>query len=326
MTIVITSGEPAGIGPDIILKAAASNALPCVVLGDIDLFSMRACMLGLDIQVLPFLEKAFVPKQGRLYVQHLPVRQAVVPGLASAANADYVLAQLDAAVIGCMSGHYFAMVTAPVAKSIICEAGYCFSGHTDYIAQLTQTSHLVVMMLACEQMRVALVTTHIPLKEVSSAITPLRLEQTILTLQSDLKRFFGIEQPKIMVAGLNPHAGENGYLGREEIDVIAPVLAQFDHQHVIGPMAADTMFSIDNCKQVDAFVAMYHDQGLAVLKYAGFGNAANISLGLPIIRTSVDHGTAFSLAGTLSGSEGSLLYAIQQAKMMHECSTRDAMV
>lgn len=325
MTIVITSGEPAGIGPDIILKAAASHALPCVVLGDIDLFSTRTRQHGLEIQVLPFIEKNFIPKQGRLYVQHLPLQQAVIAGKPNVANADYILAQLDAAVIGCMSGHYSAMVTAPVTKSIICDAGHCFTGHTEYIAQLTQTQH-VVMMLACEQMRVALVTTHLPLKDVSSAITPIRVEQTILTLLGDLKRFFGIEQPKIMVAGLNPHAGENGYLGREEIDVIAPVLGQFDRKSVIGPMAADTMFSIDNCKQVDAFVAMYHDQGLAVLKYAGFGNAANISLGLPIIRTSVDHGTAFSLAGTLKASEGSLVYAIQQAKMMHECSTRGAMV
>ncbi len=227
--------------------------------------------------------------------------------------------------MGCLNGYYSAMVTAPVAKSVICDAGHFFSGHTEYIANLTQTKQ-VVMMLACEQMRVALVTTHLPLKDVSEAITPHRLEQTILTVRASLQNQFGILSPKIMVAGLNPHAGEGGYLGREEIDVIAPVLSQFNPLDVIGPMAADTMFSQENCREVDAFITMYHDQGLSVLKYAGFGKAANISLGLPIIRTSVDHGTAFSLAGTLNACDRSFRHAIKQARMIAQCSKRGSMV
>mgnify|MGYP006075022289 CR=1 FL=1 len=315
MTIVITSGEPAGIGPDIILKAASKQALPCVVLGDIDLFRQRVVKLNLSVKIKPFNGQKFAQEVGSLFIQHIPLKKSVIAGQPDKANAEYILAQLDAAVMGCMNKHYLAMVTAPVCKSIICEAGHFFTGHTEYIANLTQTKQ-VVMLLACQSMRVALVTTHLPLADVPKAITPHRVEQTILTLRAALQNQFGIASPKIMVAGLNPHAGENGYLGREEIDVIAPVLAQFNPNEVIGPMAADTMFTQGNCQKVDAFVAMYHDQGLSVLKYAGFGQAANISLGLPIIRTSVDHGTAFSMAGTTKACEGSLLYAIEQAENM----------
>jgi len=230
-------------------------------------------------------------------------------------NAEYVLAQLDAAVAGCLTHNYSAMVTAPINKAMVCQAGYEFSGHTDYIAELTQTKN-VVMMLACEKMRVALVTTHLPLADVPAAITPLKVEQTIITVKAALQNQFGLASPRLMVAGLNPHAGEGGYMGTEEIDVITPVLARFDSRQVIGPVAADTMFSVENCQTVDAFIAMYHDQGLAVLKYAGFGNAANISLGLPIIRTSVDHGTAYNIAGTGKASTGSLRYALSQAVYM----------
>lgn len=325
VAIVITSGEPAGIGPDIIIKAASIQPLTAVVLGDIDFFSKRVALLGVDVRIVPYNGEILLPEIGVVYMLHIPLKQAAVPGTPHPANAEYILAQLDAAVQGCVKGYYSAMVTAPVAKSVICEAGHFFAGHTEYIAELTQTKQ-VVMMLACQKMRVALVTTHLPLKDVSKAITPHRLEQTILTVQASLQNHFGITSPKIMVAGLNPHAGENGYLGREEIDVIQPVLSQFSSGAVIGPMAADTMFSQENCKEIDAFIAMYHDQGLSVLKYAGFGQAANISLGLPIIRTSVDHGTAFSLAGTLKANEASLCYALKQAEMMSNCSIRGSMV
>lgn len=325
VTIVITSGEPAGIGPDIILKAASRKVLSAVVLGDVDFLSRRAALLGVDVRIEVFDGSALLPEVGVVYVQHIPLKQEVIPGTPHPENAEYILAQLDAAVQGCMNGYYSAMVTAPVAKSVICEGGYFFLGHTEYIAELTQTKQ-VVMMLACQEMRVALVTTHLPLKDVAKAITRYRLEQTILTVRASLQNQFGIKSPKIMIAGLNPHAGEHGYLGREEIDVMTPVLSQFNSEKVIGPVAADTMFSQENCKEIDAFIAMYHDQGLSVLKYAGFGQAANISLGLPIIRTSVDHGTAFSLAGTLKVDDESLCYAIKQADMMIKCSIRSSMV
>lgn len=315
MTIVITSGEPAGIGPDIILKAALNKALPGVVLGDLNLFKERAALLNYPIKIEAFEGQELPLGAGNIVVRHIPLAKNVLPGLPNRANAEYILAQLDAAVAGCLSKNYSAMVTAPVCKSIICEAGHSFTGHTEYIANLTNTKH-VVMMLACKEMRVALVTTHLPLSEVSKAITKSSVEQTVSVLRHALKNQFLIKKPKIMVAGLNPHAGEDGYLGREEIEVISPALSNFDESEVIGPMAADTMFSKDNCLKADAFVAMYHDQGLAVLKYAGFGLAANISLGLPIIRTSVDHGTAFSLAGTGNISEGSFLYALEQARLM----------
>ncbi len=314
MTIVITSGEPAGIGPDVILQAAAKNTLAAVVLGDIDLFRERAKLLNLSLNIESYYGQELPSTSGHLLVHHLPLRQKIEPGIASLSNAEYILAQLEHSVNGCLNNTYSAMVTAPVNKEIINEAGFNFSGHTEYIANLTQTKH-VVMMLACQQMRVALVTTHLPLSEVSKAITPVKLEQTILTVRAALQNQFGIESPLIMVAGLNPHAGEGGYLGTEEIEIIAPVLARFNPAEVIGPMAADTMFTHDNCQKADAFIAMYHDQGLAVLKYAGFGQSVNITLGLPIIRTSVDHGTAFDLAGTGKASEDSLVYAIEQAQL-----------
>lgn len=316
MTLIITSGEPAGIGPDILLKAACKKALPGIVLGDVALFKQRARLLNLDVSIQAYHESApFKPEKNQLYVKHLPLRESVQPGYPNKANAEYILAQLDMAVSGCLSQHYSGMVTAPVCKSIICDAGYLFSGHTEYIAHLTKTKH-VVMMLACQKMRVALVTTHLPLSKVPSNITPLAVEQTLLIVKAALQKSFGIDSPKIMVAGLNPHAGENGYLGREEIEVIQPVISAFNSKSIIGPVAADTMFSQRNCQEMDAFIAMYHDQGLSVLKYAGFGCSANISLGLPIIRTSVDHGTAFSLAGTGSADEGSLIYAVEQAELM----------
>jgi len=313
MTIVITSGEPAGIGPDVILQAACKQTLAAVVLGDVDLFQERAALLNLSLTIESYYGQELPTNKGHLLVKHLPLRKKVEPGVASLSNAEYIMSQLDHAVNGCLNNTYSAMVTAPVNKAIISEAGVAFSGHTEYIAKLTHTKH-VVMMLACKEMRVALVTTHLPLSEVPKSITPIKLEQTILTVRAALQNQFGIRSPIIMVAGLNPHAGEGGYLGSEEIEIIAPVLARFNPSEVIGPMAADTMYSHENCQKADAFIAMYHDQGLAVLKYAGFGRSVNITLGLPIIRTSVDHGTAFDLAGTGKSSEDSLLYAIEQAQ------------
>lgn len=317
MSVVITSGDPAGIGIDIILKLASHRPLTAVVLGDIDVFKARAALLNLPLQIEAFEGQQLPLTPGTVVVQHLAVSQPVTVGTPSPENAEYILSLLDAAVAGCVTQNYSAMVTAPVCKATICQAGHAFNGHTDYIAKLTQTSH-VVMMLACHKMRVALVTTHLPLKEVPTAITPLKIEQTILTVRAALQQQFGIETPKVMVAGLNPHAGENGYLGREEIEIIQPTLAQFNANEVVGPVAADTMFSPKNCQNIDAFIAMYHDQGLAVLKYAGFGDAVNITLGLPIIRTSVDHGTAFSLAGSGKANDGSLAYALKQAQLMSQ--------
>ena len=315
MTTVVTSGEPAGIGPDILLKLASQGQLGALVLGDINVFTERAKILNIDISVQEYQGGAIQPQNGRIIIQHIKAKRAVVAGQPDPENAEYVLSQIDAAVAGCLTKNYSSMVTAPVCKATICESGMPFSGHTEYIAALTNTSH-VVMMLACEQMRVALVTTHLPLSQVPSSITDSKIKLTIQTVLDALKYQFGLSTPKIMVAGLNPHAGEGGYLGREEIDIIQPALQNFDARMVQGPFAADTMFSSTNVGRTDAFVAMYHDQGLAVLKYAGFGKAVNITLGLPIIRTSVDHGTAFSLAGTGMANPSSLLYAIEQASHM----------
>ncbi len=317
MTLVITSGDPSGIGPDVILQMAMSRSVPAIVLGDIDVFRARAELLNLPVELLDYQGGDIPYDKGILTIQHLPVAQPVQIGQSQPDNAEYILSQLDAAISGCLTMNYSGMVTAPVNKAVINQAGHDFSGHTGYIAALCQTDD-VVMMLACQAMRVALVTTHIPLAKVPEAITPQKLKRTIAIVQAALQEQFGIDEPRLMIAGLNPHAGEQGYLGSEEIDVIEPVIAQFDDSRISGPYAADTMFSHDNCQTADAFVAMYHDQGLAVLKYAGFGEAANITLGLPIIRTSVDHGTAYDLAGTGRATAGSLIYAFEEAMKMSQ--------
>ena len=303
--IAITSGEPAGIGPDVCLQLGQRDwPATLVVLGDRDLFAQRAQQLGVDV-AQAFRQVTF---------HHLALRVPTIPGQCTAANAPYVLDLLDTALGGCTRGDFAAMVTAPVHKGIINEAGIAFTGHTEYLADRTGTPR-VVMMLAGHGLRVALATTHLALKDVPAAITAAELEATLRIVQRDLQRKFGIVNPRILVAGLNPHAGEGGHMGREEIDVIAPVIARLNDEgfNLIGPLPADTMFTPKVLAGSDAQLAMYHDQGLAVLKYAAFDEGINVTLGLPIIRTSVDHGTAFDLAGTGRASPTSLFAAIDAA-------------
>ncbi len=314
--LIVTSGEPAGIGPDLCLQIAQRD-WPCelIIAADADLLQERAHQLQLPVRIernghLP--QMPAIP--GTLRVLHHPVTSPVQAGRLDVANARYVLGLLDLAVDGCLRGDFDAMVTAPVQKSIINDAGIAFSGHTEYLAERTGAA-LPVMMLACPSLRVALATTHLPLSAVSAAITPALLEQVLRILDHDLRSRFHLSAPRILVCGLNPHAGEGGHLGHEEIDVIAPVLdiLRRDGMQLIGPVPADTAFTPHQLQQADAVLAMYHDQGLPVLKYAGFGDAVNVTLGLPIVRTSVDHGTALALAGTGKADSGSLAAAIAMA-------------
>jgi len=317
--IVLTPGEPAGIGPDLCIQIAQQD-LPCevVVVGSEALLAERAERLGLPIRLKRF-DGASTPaphRRGELSVLPVELIEPAQCGHLNPANSPYVLKTLNKAVKGCIDGLFDAMVTGPVHKGVINDAGQAFTGHTEYIAGITGGNP--VMMLATPGLRVALVTTHLPLADVSRAITHSRLRQVICVLEHDLRCRFGIERPKILVCGLNPHAGENGYLGREEIDVIEPVLDNLRRQgmNLHGPLPADTLFTPKYLLDADAVLAMYHDQGLPVLKHMGFGQAVNITLGLPIIRTSVDHGTALDLAGTGKAETGSLFYALQTAAQM----------
>ena len=282
--------------------------------------------MGLNIQLITVTPAAW-PQQpapaGSLYVWDTALAAAVVPGELNKANAAYVLHTLTRAGQGCLDGHFAGMITAPVHKGVINEAGIAFSGHTEFLAELTHTEQ-VVMMLATHGLRVALVTTHLPLKDVAAAITPERLSRVTRILAHDLRTKFGIAQPRILVCGLNPHAGEGGHLGREEIEVIEPALQQLRGEGIdlIGPLPADTLFTPKHLEHCDAVLAMYHDQGLPVLKYEGFGAAVNVTLGLPIIRTSVDHGTALDLAGSGRIDSGSLQVALQTAYQMAAASER----
>lgn len=312
--IALTAGEPAGIGPDLCI-ALSHQALPCrlTVLGDVDVLRARAHQLGIAVNCIT--GDTIPPHQtGALHVQHLPVAAPVAAGSLDARNSAHVLALLDAAAAGCMTGRYQAMITAPVHKGIINDAGFAFTGHTEYLAARSG-AHKVVMMLAGSTLRVALATTHLPLRAVADAITAPLLDEVIRILHDDLQTQFGIAAPRILVAGLNPHAGESGHLGREEIEVIAPVLDALRAQgmDLVGPLPADTLFSRIRHDPCDAVLAMYHDQGLPVLKYASFGAGVNITLGLPFIRTSVDHGTALELAGSGRAEAGSLQTAIDVA-------------
>ena len=334
--LAITSGEPAGIGPDLCLQLA-QYGLPLVVLADKELMARRAKQLGLDVELLDYLPPS--PEEGRgegmpnnpaaapgqLRVLHVPLAAPVKAGQLNPANSRYVLELLTRATQGCQSGEFAGMVTAPVHKGVINDAGISFTGHTEFLAELTGAP-LVVMMLAGGSMRVALATTHLPLREVADAITPELLEAVLRILRHDLQRRFGLANPRILVAGLNPHAGESGHLGREEIEVMIPVLDTLRAEgfNVSAPLPADTLFAAHRLKEADAVLAMYHDQGLPVLKHASFGEGVNITLGLPIIRTSVDHGTALELAGTGKAEVGSLLEAIKVAREMarHEFTKR----
>lgn len=315
--LAITAGEPAGIGPDIILMAAQRQwPAQLVCIADRDLLAARASRLGLDIELKPYTtnEPATAHQPGQLSVVHVPLCVESAPGHPTADNARYVLATLAWATDAVLGGDMQAIVTGPVQKSTIADAGIPFSGHTEFFAEATGTDK-VVMMLATGSLRVALATTHLPLRAVADAITPESLTQTLEILIGALRTQFGISQPTVAVLGLNPHAGEGGHLGREEIDVISPVceaLRQQGHD-IRGPLPADTAFNPDMLAACDAYLAMFHDQGLPVLKYTGFGEAVNITLGMPIIRTSVDHGTALDLAGSGTAQPDSLYAAIEQA-------------
>ncbi len=319
--IAVTSGEPAGIGPELCLHLTGytGKAHP-VILCDRNLLAQRASQLGLNITLRDYFPGQDVDRS-TLDVLHIPLKSPSQAGQLDATNGRYVLDLLDRALAGCRSGEFAAMATAPVHKGIINEAGVHFTGHTEYLADETNTP-LVVMMLAGNTergpLRVALATTHLPLKDVPAAITPDLLEKTIRILHADLRQKYGLTAARILVAGLNPHAGEGGYLGMEEIEVISPVLDKLRAEGMLlsGPHPADTMFTPPVLAQGDAVLAMFHDQGLTALKYATFGHGINVTLGLPIIRTSVDHGTALALAGTGKADHGSLFEAIDEAARM----------
>jgi 4-hydroxythreonine-4-phosphate dehydrogenase len=287
----VTSGEPAGIGPELCLMLAR-EALPArlVAIGDRELL------------------------RGFPQVEHVPLARARVPGRLDASNSRYVLATLDRAIRGCLSGEYRAMVTAPVQKSVINDAGIPFTGHTEYLAERAGASH-VVMMLVGGGLRVALATTHLPLKEVPGALSRDLLVKTLRVMHQDLRARFRIREPRILVSGLNPHSGEAGHLGTEDRDIIGPAIAAAAAEgiHATGPIPADTLFVPERLQQADAVLAMYHDQGLPVLKYASFGRGVNVTLGLPFVRTSVDHGTALDLAGSGTADPGSLIEAVKLA-------------
>ena len=306
-TVAVTTGEPAGIGPDLCTELLDSLPRGCraVLIGDRSLFGRARPRRAPPLR-LPEFDVAQRPRAG-VELLHVPLASRVQPGALDVANARYVLQTLDVAIGGCAAGAFDAIVTAPVQKSIINEAGIRFTGHTEYLAQRTGTP-LPVMLLAGGGLRVALATTHVPLRKVSRALTPARLAAVLRIVDGDLRTKFGVRRPRVLVLGLNPHAGESGHLGREEIDVMQPVLAALREEglDLVGPVPADTAFLPHRLAGVDAVVAMYHDQGLPVLKHASFGHAVNVTLGLPIIRTSVDHGTALDLAGTRKADPGSL--------------------
>ena len=317
VNLVVSTGEPAGVGPEISLVAsleflrAHANA--------------RITLLGNDqLLVLP---KGLSPDwSSRLQIESIPLGAPVIPGVLNSQNAQYVVNLLDQAIDGCQRGHFDAMVTAPLQKSIINDVGTPFTGHTEYLAQRCQASHVVMMLCAPlpigflglkvpRDLRVALATTHLPLKNVPQALSDDLILETIQIVHQDLQKKFGIAKPIIRVAGLNPHAGESGYLGREEIEIISPAIeaAKKLGISVSGPYPGDTMFDPESVAQVDAFIAMYHDQGLAPFKFVTFGNGVNVTLGLPIIRTSVDHGTALDIAGKGAADSGSMLEALRLA-------------
>ncbi|MBZ5486142.1 4-hydroxythreonine-4-phosphate dehydrogenase PdxA [Halomonas aquamarina] len=335
LPLLITTGEPAGVGPELVLMLAAQGRLPeqTVAIGDLTMLRERAAALGLDVTLVQASPgQPVMATAGALPVWPVALRAPVTPGVLDPANASYVLATLELAVSACQAGEAAAMVTAPLHKGVIIEGGYSgFTGHTEWLRDACEVDD-VVMMLATDaalhasapgwqgsaDLRVALVTTHLPLREVADAITFERVTHISRLLAADLTRQFGIAAPRIAVCGLNPHAGEEGHLGREELDIITPALdaLRAEGMDIQGPLPADTLFTPRHLAGVDAVLAMYHDQGLAVLKYAGFGQAANITLGLPLVRTSVDHGTALDLAGKGVADPGSLGVALALARRL----------
>ena len=315
--IVITSGEPAGVGPDACVTLAQTDwQADLVVAADAQLLAATAAALGLPLTVERYDSRrpAKAHRAGILQVMHIPAGYPVVAGRPDVRNASYVIDMLDRACDGCTNGEFAAMVTAPVQKSTLMDAGYAFSGHTEYLAERTRAA-MPVMLLLNGQLRVALVTTHLALADVPGAITKDRLRTTLRIVNMDLERHFSLLPPRIAVLGLNPHAGEGGHLGREELDIIEPVIQELQDEglNLQGPIPADTAFTKRFLETTDVIVAMYHDQGLPVIKHVGFGNAVNLTLGLPILRTSVDHGTALSLARTGKADTGSLRAALALA-------------
>ena len=317
--IIVTSGEPAGIGPDIVAQLDPRRfAARLVVVGDRALLEQRARDNGVELRLSGYT--AGTPAGETLEIIDLPLQVPCAPGQLDGGNAGYVLELLRRACQGCLDGEFDAMVTAPVQKEIINRAGIPFSGHTEFLAELCATPK-PVMLLHADGLRVALVTTHLPLREVADAITAQQIDATVIVLERDLRARFGIEQPRIKVCGLNPHAGENGYLGREEIDVIRPAIESLQARGIeaSGPYPADTLFTPSMLADADAVLAMYHDQGLPVLKHHGFHNAVNSTLGLPIVRTSVDHGTALGLAASGRANPHSLYCAVDSAIAQARC-------
>jgi 4-hydroxythreonine-4-phosphate dehydrogenase len=316
--LAVTPGEPAGIGPDLVIHLAQRDTLPAelVAVADPDLLLTRARQLQLPLQIAEFnpAQPRLAHRPGWITLLTMRCRTAAHPGRLNTANAAYVLATLDRACDGCLDGAFDALVTGPLHKAIINDAGFVFSGHTEYLAQRCGGMR-PVMMLACPKLRVALATTHLPLNQVSAHISRASLTEVIEILHRDLQRRFGIATPQLGVCGLNPHAGEEGYLGREEVEIITPVLEQLRQRgwRLEGPLPADTIFAPHQRGRYDAILAMYHDQGLAALKALGFGEAVNITLGLPILRASVDHGTALALAGSGQADIGSLSAAVEMA-------------
>lgn len=315
--LLVSSGEPAGIGPDLCL-ALADYDLPVVILGDHSLLKARARELNKEVHFVTYKSGQSITSQpGFLTILPVTCSVPVISGQLNPLHASYVIELLTMGATLCAQNEFSALITAPVHKANINAATIPFTGHTEFFAQFFQVE-TVVMMLACEQMKVALVTTHLPLRQVPDAITSSLIIKVITQLHQSLTTQFGIKNPLIKVAGLNPHAGESGYLGTEEIEVIAPALTILRQQgmNIQGPLPADTMFTSEHLMNCDAYVAMYHDQGLPVLKYAGFNQAVNITLGLPIIRTSVDHGTALELAGKNKADTGSMFAAVNMAMNM----------
>lgn len=322
--VVITPGEPAGIGPDLCVALAQRDwPVELVICADADLLLNRAAMLGLPLELLPYqsASPATPQRAGTLTLLAINAPQQVQPGHLDVANGAYVLETLTRACDGCLAGEFVALITGPVHKGVINDGGIAFTGHTEFFAERAGCER-VVMMLATEELRVALATTHLPLKDVSAAITRDSLHEVISILHQDLQQKFAIARPHIFVCGLNPHAGEGGHMGREEIDVITPALDELRAQGIqlTGPLPADTLFQQKYLQHADAVLAMYHDQGLPVLKYQGFGRAVNITLGLPFIRTSVDHGTALELAGRGTADAGSFITALNLAITMIKSS------
>jgi 4-hydroxythreonine-4-phosphate dehydrogenase len=315
--LVITPGEPAGIGPDLVITLAQRpRSSRWVVVADADLVEARARALGLPLRIDTRVDDA-TRAAGALTVQHVPLEVPAHAGTLTVANATYVLRTLEIATDGCLAGRFRALVTGPVQKSVINDAGIPFSGHTEFLCERAGVED-VLMLLVAGDLRVALATTHLPLRAVADAITRPLLERRLGLLLSGLRERFRIAAPRVLVAGLNPHAGEGGHLGREEIEVIAPVCdaLRASGEAIRGPLPADTLFTREQLRDADAVFAMYHDQGLPVLKHAGFGEAVNVTLGLPFVRTSVDHGTALDLAGTGRAKPGSLAAAVALAESL----------